>query len=102
MTIKRSWGLAMERLDAVRDGVLETLDGFKQAAPAKIKVTPNVPELLENLRAALTSASKEELETSMYDMIAEPYSMIIGYDIEGFHEQELRETLEQLEKSQEL
>lgn len=90
--------LGIERLRAVRDEMLETLDGFENAAVAKVQVTPGVPALLENLRKALKEADDAELGRSMYDTVAEPYSMIIGYDSEEFHEQELLEILRELEQ----
>ena len=41
------------------------------------------------------------MEDLMYDDIVLPFSEIIGYDAESFNEQELRETLQALDESEE-
>lgn len=88
-------GLA--KLDTVRESVLATLDEFESANKEKVAATPGLDDLLRGLRASVSNAPHERLGKTLYEEIAKPYSMVIGYDIEDFNDQELREALERLE-----
>jgi len=88
---------AMAKLDGLRPELLKSIDALEQANADKVRVTPGLPELLMGLRAAIANAPHERLEKTMYDEIADPFSMAIGYDIEDFNEREMIEALERLE-----
>lgn len=89
--------MGLARLDAVREDLLASLTELEEANMEKVRATPGLTDLLMGLRASATNAPRERLRTMLYTEIAEPYSMAIGYDIEDFNEQELREALERLE-----